>query len=167
MAVKRRLVKQWNALKPAYRKRLERSGISRADYLSGTPLAAARGHSLAPEHPGRNTIVTQALRSSLLHYVPDDVWAAMSPADRMKVAKNYILGYFTKGQGTELTRDQKDARGILPKDKRIYRHRSREQFEAQVEFQQFMVEVNGKDWDKEDWNYYKTDAYYSTFSNAA
>lgn len=53
MAAKRRSVAQWNALSPAYRKRLERSGISREQYLRGNKLSAARGHRSTPERPAR------------------------------------------------------------------------------------------------------------------
>lgn len=43
--------KGWENLSPAYRKRLERGGISAADYASGKSLSKARGHSKTPEHP--------------------------------------------------------------------------------------------------------------------
>ena len=36
--------RNWNSLTPAYRKRLERSGLSKAKYESGADLRAARGH---------------------------------------------------------------------------------------------------------------------------
>lgn len=45
--------RNWDALKPATRKRYERAGVSRSDYMSGMSLKAARGHANTPEHPGR------------------------------------------------------------------------------------------------------------------
>lgn len=36
--------KGWNELSDAYRRRLERSGVSKTDYESGTSLKSARGH---------------------------------------------------------------------------------------------------------------------------
>lgn len=43
--------KGWEALSPGYRKRLEKGGISKADYAAGRSLSKARGHSQTPEHP--------------------------------------------------------------------------------------------------------------------
>lgn len=40
---KKRSAEQWARLKPDYRKRLERKGISRSDYLAGANLQSARG----------------------------------------------------------------------------------------------------------------------------
>src|SRR5690348_8389703 len=45
--------RNWEALKPTTRKRYERAGISRSDYMSGMSLKAARGHAQTPERPGR------------------------------------------------------------------------------------------------------------------
>lgn len=50
---KPRTAAQWNSLKPATRKRYERAGISRSDYMSGMSLKVARGHGNTPERPGR------------------------------------------------------------------------------------------------------------------
>lgn len=43
--------KQWGDLSPAYRRRLERGGITRSDYERGASLSAARGHKHTPERP--------------------------------------------------------------------------------------------------------------------
>lgn len=43
--------KGWESLSPAYRKRLERGGISAKDYAAGKSLSKARGHGATPEHP--------------------------------------------------------------------------------------------------------------------
>lgn len=45
--------KGWGSLSAGYRARLEKAGISRADYESGQGLSKARGHAKTPEHPGR------------------------------------------------------------------------------------------------------------------
>ncbi|MGI8309036.1 hypothetical protein [Saccharopolyspora hattusasensis] len=43
--------KSWNSLSDAYRRRLERGGISRQAYESGASLSKARGHAATPERP--------------------------------------------------------------------------------------------------------------------
>jgi len=43
--------KGWDQLKPDYRKRLERNGISKIDYERGDSIKAARGHERTPERP--------------------------------------------------------------------------------------------------------------------
>lgn len=45
--------KSWGSLSDAYRRRLERGGVSRQDYESGVSLAGARGHEVTPERPER------------------------------------------------------------------------------------------------------------------
>lgn len=45
--------KGWDALSSSYRGRLERAGISEADYRAGASLGSARGHRSTPEHPER------------------------------------------------------------------------------------------------------------------
>lgn len=46
-----RTLGQWNALKPSYRTRLQRSGITADHYVSGASLAKGRGHAKTPESP--------------------------------------------------------------------------------------------------------------------
>lgn len=43
--------KGWNSLSPAYRDRIEKAGLTRADYEAGTSLSRARGHGQTPERP--------------------------------------------------------------------------------------------------------------------
>jgi hypothetical protein len=43
--------REWDALSSAYRGRLSRSGITRAEYESGVSLSRARGHGKTPERP--------------------------------------------------------------------------------------------------------------------
>lgn len=45
--------KSWDQLSPAYRRRLERAGYTRSDYVANKPRTAARGHARTPEHPNR------------------------------------------------------------------------------------------------------------------
>lgn len=42
--------KGWQQLSPGYRARLEKNGITKAQYDAGKSLAKARGHSQTPEH---------------------------------------------------------------------------------------------------------------------
>jgi len=43
--------KGWDSLTPAYRKRIEKAGLTQADYEAGTSLTRARGHANTPERP--------------------------------------------------------------------------------------------------------------------
>lgn len=45
--------RNWEALGTGTRRRYERAGITRSDYLSGMSLKGARGHKNTPEHPDR------------------------------------------------------------------------------------------------------------------
>jgi hypothetical protein len=45
--------RNWDGLSPAYRKRLERAGITKRAYESGVSLEKARGHASTPERPER------------------------------------------------------------------------------------------------------------------
>jgi len=46
----RRSGERWESLTPSYRKRLERGGIGREEYLAGANLQIARGHSREKTH---------------------------------------------------------------------------------------------------------------------
>jgi hypothetical protein len=41
----------WNALSPGYKARLQKAGITQADYEAGQSITAARGHLHTPERP--------------------------------------------------------------------------------------------------------------------
>jgi hypothetical protein len=43
--------KGWERLTDAYRRRLERGGVTRTQYEQGVSLSKARGHAQTPEHP--------------------------------------------------------------------------------------------------------------------
>lgn len=45
--------RNWDALSPAYRHRLEKAGITKGAYQRGASLTAARGHKETPERPER------------------------------------------------------------------------------------------------------------------
>lgn len=169
---KRRLVKQWNALKPATRTRYVNKftalGLNPRDYyLSGANLSAGRGHINTPEHPGRSTVIRFAEQHAINHYIPKSEWDTLPVAERRQMAEWYKQRFFTKGQGALLSKAERHARGVKPGDKRTFRHFSQEQNEAEVFFMMKLVEVRGEDWDREDWNYYRTEAYYSTFNDQA
>ena len=54
--------RRWRDLSPAYRKRLERAGITWQAYYAGATLSKARGHAKTPEHPGRPVAVERSSR---------------------------------------------------------------------------------------------------------
>lgn len=43
--------KGWQSLSDAYRKRLQKAGISESDYAGGASIKSARGHAATPERP--------------------------------------------------------------------------------------------------------------------
>jgi hypothetical protein len=43
--------KGWASLSPSYRARIEKAGLTQADYEAGTSLSRARGHANTPERP--------------------------------------------------------------------------------------------------------------------
>lgn len=47
------MARNWDALSESYRERLERGGITRAEYQAGASVSAARGHAATPERPSR------------------------------------------------------------------------------------------------------------------
>jgi hypothetical protein len=53
---KSRSAATWDALKPSYRARLERGGITRGKYISGESLSGSRGHAKTPEHGIKDAI---------------------------------------------------------------------------------------------------------------
>lgn len=69
------MARQWGTLSPAYRRRLERGGITQAAYESGASLQKARGHAQTPEHPLKATPASHpryfANRASLVKQVQD------------------------------------------------------------------------------------------------
>ena len=54
--------RRWRDLSPAYRKRLERAGITWQAYYAGASLSKARGHMKTPEHPGKPVAVDRSSR---------------------------------------------------------------------------------------------------------
>jgi hypothetical protein len=45
--------REWSSLTPAYRRRLERAGITPEQFAEGVSRKAARGHAMTPERPQR------------------------------------------------------------------------------------------------------------------
>jgi len=97
----------WESLTPAYRRRLERGGISRAHYESGTPLTTARGHATTPERPDRldrraEYAAYRAKRSKPMRVITPEgvqVLSGMTKADRSIVGEhlNAIRWYLQYG----------------------------------------------------------------------
>jgi hypothetical protein len=87
--------KGWNALSPTYRKRLEKAGISQADYAAGTSISGARGHLHTPERPSqvnpskhggylqrRDALIQQVVRKKHYYFSTAPKWnqlQAMKP----------------------------------------------------------------------------------------
>jgi hypothetical protein len=67
---RRRSDDDWQGLSEPYRRRLERSGITRSRYLAGGPLARARGH-VSPEHE-RATQTESRLWTDIQKFGPKD-----------------------------------------------------------------------------------------------
>lgn len=71
--------KTWETLSPTYRRRLEKAGYTRADYLAGKERKAGRGHGKTPERP------SQAIRHP--ERFPDYVLARDNPQARRDLAE--------------------------------------------------------------------------------
>lgn len=65
--------RNWEALKDSTRRRYERAGVSRTDYMSGMSLKAARGHAQTPEHPGRK--IQQGQEQYYLNRIVEDAFS--------------------------------------------------------------------------------------------
>jgi hypothetical protein len=52
--------KGWNALSPGYKSRLQKAGITEADYTAGSSITGARGHLHTPERPSQANPVKHA-----------------------------------------------------------------------------------------------------------
>lgn len=83
----------WSDLTPAYRRRLERAGISPAAYAAGVPLGAARGHRESGES------VTRVLRT--LERYPE-----------VELSKGQIYGHAPTGR--RLSDVQRGFLGVVP-----------------------------------------------------
>jgi len=99
--------RSWDSLTPAYRRRLERSGITRAGYESGAPLTGARGHGTTPERPDRQDrragyAAYRAQRSQPMRVITTSgvvMMSGMTSADRSLVGRhlNAVRWYLTNG----------------------------------------------------------------------
>jgi hypothetical protein len=68
---------------------LERGGITRADYLAGTPLGGARGHGRAPEHPTFQRKLTGEDKAMLSALFPD--FDKKNAHTREELARNWKI----------------------------------------------------------------------------
>lgn len=167
---KRRYVAQWNALKPATRRRYERrlGGEARAYYLTGKDLSVARGHGTTPEHPGRQLPwVKRALAHDIKTFVPD--FDQFDRTTQNELSQWYVRGHFTRGQGRLLTHEEiaeKKNWGTWQSG-REYRHWSREQEEDRIQWMNFIENNEKQVWKDNDLDLYKNNAYFSTFSNSS
>jgi len=59
--------RNWDALSPAYRARLQRNGITRQAYVSGASVKDARGHKATPEHGLRDAAKNPQRYQEYLH----------------------------------------------------------------------------------------------------
>ena len=99
--------RSWDSLTPAYRRRLERSDLTRAAYESGAPLTGARGHGTTPERPDRQDrragyAAYRAQRSQPMRVItPSGVvtLSGMTKADRSTVGRHLsaVRWYLTNG----------------------------------------------------------------------
>lgn len=90
--VAKRTAQQWSALKPDYRERLERSGITKADYMGGANLQAGRGQAIEreraeerienPDLAGASTIRAWKGRALSLGVTRDDWQSAYDATGR-------------------------------------------------------------------------------------
>lgn len=60
---------KWDALSEGQRKRYLRNGITKAQYVRGEPLSAARGHSATPEHRLEPTKATPQQKQKYSRYL--------------------------------------------------------------------------------------------------
>jgi len=92
--------RNWDALSSDYRHRLERNGISRADYESGVAVTKARGHEKTPERPER-------VREGSVKY--------QEYAQRRKDLIKDVLDYKRHLWGDQPKWNEKNARKIIAK----------------------------------------------------
>lgn len=165
--------KGWSELSDAYKKRLQRNGITATAYRQGASLQRSRGHAATPEH-GTVKLTTSGLTSAARSYSALAVRAGITEiiphfdtltrAEQNRLGKLWLDSFFTPGKGTVLTPAERTLRGLHPKDKRVYRHASDAQINGRIEFQQW-VDENRSSWNTEDWVKFKTA--YAVFSQAA
>lgn len=99
--------RSWDSLSPAYRRRLERSGLTRAGYESGASLTGARGHGTTPERPDRQDrragyAAYRAQRSQPMRVITTSgivTLSGMTSADRSLVGRhlNAVRWYLVNG----------------------------------------------------------------------
>lgn len=102
----------WDSLSPAYRRRLERSGVSQSQYDSGVPLTVARGHAKTPERPGRQDrradyAAYRAKRTQPMRVItPEGVQllSGMTTADRSTVGRHLAAVRWYLQYGTSRSR---------------------------------------------------------------
>lgn len=134
MASKR---KGWEELSPTYRRRLTRQGVTPEAYARGESIRAARGHSRTPERlAGYEKL---ALDMGMAYVVPsyDEYREALTPAERGKLARDYVLGFMTPGSTKKPTK-RNDARIM-----------------ARMDFMRFVQEELDEPMDRDNWRAFR------------
>lgn len=123
--------KAWSDLTPAYRSRLERSGISRSDFERGENIRAARGHAVTPERLTGYRRRADELGIGFIAPEYDEFFDALTKEEQSEIARDYVLGFMTKGKATE------------PRIK------------ARMRFERWIYSLRGQNLSREDWAAYR------------
>lgn len=123
--------KGWSELSDAYRGRLEQQGVTRQQYESGASLQAARGHSVTPER--LTGYIGRANELGIGFIAPefDEYLEAMSRDEAAQTARDFVLGYMTRGKTNKL------------------------RIEARMDFNTWLLEMRGGEMSREDWRTYR------------
>lgn len=89
----------WDGRSPAYRRRLERNGISQAQWEAGISLSKARGHSKTPEHP--KDIVRSSRPERFKEYVEQRHNISGGLLERQQWARAFVAN-FDRQMGSSL-----------------------------------------------------------------
>lgn len=123
--------KGWESLSPAYRKRLERNGITASAYAQGASLQKARGHRTTPEHGGWKK---KAVKEGISFIIPE--YHELPRAEQERLGRLWVKGFMSRGEG-EIANPKRR------KGERIQRRASVEQIIARMDFIEWMDENEG------------------------
>jgi hypothetical protein len=93
---------KWDALSETQKKRYQRNGITKAKYVRGDSLSAARGHGFTPEHklaPDKATPEQKKKYGKYLRRQTDEVWIFSTdgvmgpyPAKDLTIGEEKLIG---------------------------------------------------------------------------
>lgn len=128
--------KAWSELSPAYRERLARHGIGPEQHARGESIRSARGHRITPERKGGYE--RRAIELGLPYVIPeyDELRDDMSQEERNQLARDYVLGFLSKGSIKSPT------------------VRNNARITARMRVMQF-VRDNGGEFDRENWRAFR------------